>query len=143
MIQSIQNSGEWQKERRGGGWVKAVHRYGHAWLMLCRSHPILVAVGFITVVMAPIWHMGLHNTNLYGTLVRSYSLGCCSQSSVEVSSLILFILFKGGMLISGYHLGHCKAGILLLCCLLLGHLGLYTFVGHLGLYMFVAIWACT
>ena len=55
-IQFIQNSGEWQKERKGGGGggVKAVHRYGHAWLMLCRSHPILVAVGFITVVMAPI-----------------------------------------------------------------------------------------
>ena len=62
----------------------------------------------------------------------------------EASGLILFILFKGGMLISGCHLGHCKAGILLLlCCLLLGHMGLYTFVGHLGLYMFVAIWACT
>ena len=67
--------------------------YGHAWLMLCSSHPILVAVGFITVVMAPIWHMELHNTNLYGTLVRSYSLGCCSQSSVEASGLNLFILF--------------------------------------------------
>ena len=92
--------------------------------MLCSSHPILVAVDFITVVMAPIWHMALHNTNLYGTLVRSYSLGCWSQSSVEASGLNLFILFKGGMLISGCHLGHCKAGRLLLLCLLLGHLGL-------------------
>ena len=44
------------------------------------------------------------------------------------------------MLISGCHLGHCKAGVLLLLCLLLGHLGLYS---YLGLYIFVAIWACT
>ena len=63
-------------------------------------------------------HMALHNTNLYGTLVRSYSLGCCSQSSVEASGINLFILFKGGMFaiwafvrLAGY-------------CLLLGHLGL-------------------
>ena len=96
--------------------------YGHAGLMLCSSHPILVAVGFITVVMAPIWHMALHNTNLYGTLVRSYSLGCCSQSSVEASGLNLFT----------YKL----FGLVHICC----HLGLYT-LGHLGLYIFVAIWA--
>ena len=74
----------------------------------------LVAVGFITVVMAPIWHMALHNTNLYGTLVRSYSLGCCSQSSVEASGLNLFM----------YKL----FGLVHICC-------------HLGLYIFVAIWA--
>ena len=81
-------------------------------------------VGFITVVMAPMWHMALHNTNLY-------SLG---HGSLEASGLNLFILF------SGCHLGHCNAGILLLLCLLLGHLGLYS---YLGLYIFVAIWACT
>ena len=92
--------------------------------MLCSSHPILVAVGFITVVMAPMWHIALHNTNLYGTLVRSYSLGCCSQSSVEASGLNLFM----------YKL----FGLVHICC----HLGLYT-LGHLGLYIFVAIWACT
>ena len=87
--------------------------------MLCSSHPILVAVGFITVVMTPIWYMELHDTNLYGTLVRSYSLGCCSQSSVEASGLKKFILFKGGMFaiwavvrLADYY------------CLLLGHLGL-------------------
>ena len=81
-VASIQNSGEWEKERRGGGGggVGAVPRYGHAW---CSSHPI-------TVVMAPMWHMALHITNLYETLVRSYSLGCCSQSSVEASGLHLF-----------------------------------------------------
>ena len=77
-----------------------------------------------SVVMAPIWHMALHNTNLYGTLVRSYSLGCCSQSSVEASGLNLFM----------YKL----FGLVHICC----HLGLYT-LGHLGLYIFVAIWACT
>ena len=65
--------------------------------------------------------MELHNTNLYGT-VRSLA-ELCSQSSVEASGLNLLILFKGGMLISGCHLGHCKAGRLLLLCLLLGHLG--------------------
>ena len=92
--------------------------------MLCSSHPSLVAVGFITVVMAPMWHIALHNTNLYGTLVRSYSLGCCSQSSVEASGLNLFM----------YKL----FGLVHICC----HLGLYT-LGHLGLYIFVAIWACT
>ena len=97
-------------------------QYGHAGLMLCSSQPILVAVGFITVVMAPMWHMALHNTNLYGTLVRSYSLGCCSQSSVEASglNLLMYKLF----------------GLVHICC----HLGLYT-LGHLGLYIFVAIWA--
>ena len=63
--------------------------------MLYSSHPILVAVGSITVAMAPRWHMALHNTYLSGTLVRSYSLGCCSQSSVEASDLNLFILFMG------------------------------------------------
>ena len=84
----------------------------------------LVAVGFITVVMAPMWHIALHNTNLYGPLVRSYSLGCCSQSSVEASGLNLFM----------YKL----FGLVHICC----HLGLYT-LGHLGLYIFVAIWACT
>ena len=79
--------------------------------MLCSSHPILVAVGFITIVMA------LHNTNLYGTLIRSYSLGCCSQSSVEASglNLLMYKLF----------------GLVHICC----HLGLYT-LGHLGLYIF-------
>ena len=87
--------------------------------------------------------MALHNTNLYGTLVRSYSLGCCSQSSVEASGLNLFILFKGCVLIYGCHMGHCKAGILLFLCLLLGHLGLYSYLGlytlgNLGLYIFVA-----
>ena len=92
--------------------------------MLCSSHPILVAVGFITVVMAPMWHMALNNTTLYGTLVRSYSLGCCSQSSIEASGLNLFM----------YKL----FGLVHICC----HLGLYT-LGHLGLYIFVAIWACT
>ena len=72
-------------------------------------------------------HMALHNTNLYGTLIRSYSLGCCSQNSVEASGLNLFILFKWGMFaiwaivrLEDYY------------CLLLG---------HLGLYIFVAIWA--
>ena len=69
-------------------------------------------------------HIALHNTNLYGTLVRSYSLGCCSQSSVEASGLNLFM----------YKL----FGLVHICC----HLGLYT-LGHLGLYIFVAIWACT
>ena len=98
--------------------------------MLCSSHPILVAVGFITVVMAPIWHMALHNTNLYGTLVRSYSLGCCSQSSVEASGLNLFMYKLFGLV----HFG--PFGLVHICC----HLGLYT-LGHLGLYIFVAIWA--
>ena len=100
--------------------------------MLCSSHPILVAVGFITVVMAPMWHMALHNTNLYGTLVRSYSLGCCSQSSVEASGLNLFMYTLFGLVHICCHLGLYT----------LGHLGLYS-LGHLGLYIFVAIWACT
>ena len=98
--------------------------------MLCSSHPILVAVGFIIIVMAPMWHMALHNTNLYGTLIRSYSLGCCSQSSVEASGLNLFMYKLFGLVHICCHLGLYT----------LVHLGLYT-LGHLGLYIFVAIWA--
>ena len=77
-------------------------------------------------------HIALHNTNLYGTLVRSYSLGCCSQSSVEASGLNLFMYKLFGLVHICCHLGLYT----------LGHLGLYT-LGHLGLYIFVAIWACT
>ena len=66
-----------------------------------------------------------------------------SQSSLEASGLNLFILFKGCVLISGCHLGHCNIivvfvvwpfglvelfGLVHICC----HLGLYNFVGHLG-----------
>ena len=64
-------------------------------------------------------HMTLHNTDLYGTLVRSYSLGCCSQSSVEASGLNLFILFKGGMFAIW-----AIVRLAYYYCLLLGHLGL-------------------
>ena len=72
-------------------------------------------------------HMALHNTNLYGTLIRSYSLGCCYQSSVEASGLNLFILFKGGYVC---HLGHCKVGILLL--FVAWPFGLVNICCHLG-----------
>ena len=86
-------------------------------------------------------HIALHNTNLYGTLVRSYSLGCCSQSSVEASGLNLFMYKLFGLVhicchLGLYTLGHL--GLVHICC----HLGLYS-LGHLGLYIFVAIWACT
>ena len=100
-------------------------------------------------------HIALHNTNLYGTLVRSYSLGCCSQSSVEASGLNLFMYKLFGLVhicchLGLYTLGHLACtyllpfglvqfgpfGLVHICC----HLGLYS-LGHLGLYIFVAIWA--
>ena len=84
-------------------------------------------------------HIALHNTNLYGTLVRSYFAG------------LLFPEFSRGFWLKFVYVQAIWActyllpfglvhfgpfGLVHICC----HLGLYS-LGHLGLYIFVAIWA--
>ena len=95
--------------------------------MLCSSHPILVAVGFITVVMAPIWHMAptqhqsiwnISQELFAGLLFPEFSRGFWLKFVyVEAIWACTYLLPFGlvhfgpfGLVHICCHLGHCTAG---------------------------------
>ena len=132
-VASIQNW--WVGKRKVG--VYAVHRYGHAWLMLCSSHPVLVAVSFITCYGAHVAHGAKQHQSIWnisqelfaGLLVPEFSRGFWLKFVYVQAIWACTYLLPFGLV----HFG--PFGLVHISC----HLGLYN-LGHLGLYIFVVIW---